>query len=211
LAMRSGDQFDAEDLLALARAGDGDALGRLLGTCRSYLKLLAQVQIDRRLSGKTDPSDVVQDTLLYAHQVFPSFRGTSEAELLGWLRRVLASKLKNLVRRYCEVQCRDVHLERRLEEELNQSSCAVHCLAAPGSSPSHEAMRHEGAARVAEAVTRLPDAYREVIVWRHLQNLPFADVARRMGRSEESVKKLWVRALAALRRTCGDNADESGI
>ena len=102
LAMPGDDSFQSEDLLPLARAGDGEALGRLLGSCRSYLKLLAQVQIDRRLSGKADASDVVQDTLLYAHQVFRSFRGTTEAELLGWLRRVLASKLKNLVRRYCE-------------------------------------------------------------------------------------------------------------
>jgi RNA polymerase sigma-70 factor (ECF subfamily) len=206
--MPSDEPFEPEDLLPLARAGDGEALGQLLGTCRSYLKLLAQVQIDRRLSGKADASDVVQDTLLYAHQVFPSFRGRTEAELLGWLRRVLASKLKNLVRRYCEAQSRDVRLERRLEEELNRSSCAVHSLAAPDSTPSHEAMRQEGAVLVADAVTRLPDTYREVIVLRHLEDLAFAEVAQRMGRSEESVKKLWVRALAALRRTFGEHVDE---
>ncbi len=208
--MPSDIPIQLDDLLPLARAGDDAALGRLLGTCRSYLKLLAQVQIDRRLSGKADPSDVVQDTLLYAHQVFPRFRGTSEAELLSWLRRVLASKLKSLVRRYCDAQSRDVRLERRLEEELNQSSCVVRSLAAPDSTPSREAMRHEGAILVADAVSRLPDAYREVIVLRHLQDLAFADIAQRMGRSEESVKKLWVRALAALRRTFGESGNEPG-
>ena len=69
-------------------------------------------------------------------------------------------------------------------------------------------MRHEGAVLVADAVSRLPDAYREVIVLRHFQDLAFADIAQRMGRSEESVKKLWVRALAALRRTFGEHVDE---
>jgi RNA polymerase sigma-70 factor (ECF subfamily) len=53
---------------------------------------------------------------------------------------------------------------------------------------------------LAEALGRLPEDYREVIVLRHLESLTFREVAQRMNRSENSVQKLWVRALALLRR-----------
>ncbi len=64
--------------------------------------------------------------------------------------------------------------------------------------------RRERALLLAEALAILPEDYREVIVLRHLEGLGFADVALRMGRTEDSVKNLWVRALARLRRTLDD-------
>ncbi len=192
---------DPEDLLSLARAGDGAALGRLLQSYRSYLRLLAQVQIDRRLRGKADPSDVVQDAYLYAQHAFGSFRGRTEWELLAWLRKILASKLHDLARRFCVAQLRDVRLERRLDDELEQSSAMMRQLVAAGSSPSQRAVRRERAALVADALARLPQAYREVIVLRHMEGLSFGEIGRHMDRSEESVKKVWIRALSALRRS----------
>ena len=69
------------------------------------------------------------------------------------------------------------------------------------STPSQKAMRREQTQQLAEALNRLPDDYREVILLRHLEGLPFAEVARRMQRSLDSVDKLWVRALARLRRS----------
>lgn len=57
---------------------------------------------------------------------------------------------------------------------------------------------------LAEALAVLPEDYRDVIVLRHLEGLGFAEVALRMGRTEDSVKNLWVRALARLRRTLDD-------
>jgi len=56
---------------------------------------------------------------------------------------------------------------------------------------------------LADALAKLPADYAELIVLRHLQGLPFAEVARRMGRSVDSVEKLWIRALARLRRLLG--------
>lgn len=67
---------------------------------RSYLMLLAEARLDRRLQGKLDPSDVVQQVLLHAHQAWTQFRGTSEAELVAWLRRILARTLLNCIRDY---------------------------------------------------------------------------------------------------------------
>src|SRR5712692_7954849 len=69
---------DREQLLGLARAGSSHALGQLLEMYRSYLLLLARLQIGRRLQGKVDPADLVQETFLRAHRDFVRFRGTTE-------------------------------------------------------------------------------------------------------------------------------------
>src|SRR5262249_18694074 len=87
-------------LLRRARAGDGLALGELLERYRNYLKLLARLQGDRRLKGKFDASDLVQETFLEAHRDFDQFRGVTERELAAWLRQILVSNLANLVRHY---------------------------------------------------------------------------------------------------------------
>src|SRR5213082_2863923 len=114
-----------EELLAQARRGDDTALGQLLERYRSYLTLLARLQIGRRLQGKVDAADLVQDTFLEAHRHFPEFRGVTEAELACWLRQILAGLLGNLVRRYLGAQRRDVRLERELGDELDRSSRAL--------------------------------------------------------------------------------------
>jgi RNA polymerase sigma-70 factor (ECF subfamily) len=195
---------DPEQLLACARGGDREALGDLLSVYRDYLSLLARVQIGRRLRGKADDSDLIQETFLEASRHFGRFRGTTEAEFVSWLRQILAANLANLVRRYYGTQRRDVRLERELADELDQSSQALNpALIAPQSSPSQLASRREQAVRVADALNRLPDAYREVIVLAHLEGLGFPEVAQRMGRSVHSVKHLWARALGRLRREMG--------
>jgi RNA polymerase sigma-70 factor (ECF subfamily) len=171
---------------------------------RSYLALLARLQIGRRLQGKVDAADLVQDTFLEAHRHFPEFRGVTEAELVGWLRQVLAGLLCNLVRRYLGTQRRDVRLERELADEVDRSSRVLdQNLAAPQSTPSQRAVRREQGVLLADALAKLPDNYREVIILHHLEGLTFPEVARRRGRTLDSVKNLWARALAQLRRSLG--------
>src|SRR5262249_33810215 len=117
----------------------------------------------------------------------------------------LLSQLLNLVRHYHASQRRDMRLERDLAAELEQSSRDLDAaLFTKESSPSQRAARRERAALLADALERLPIDYREVIVLRHLQGLTFAEVAQRLGRSRDSVDKLWVRALARLRQTLRD-------
>jgi RNA polymerase sigma-70 factor (ECF subfamily) len=62
---------------------------------RSYLRLLAEIQFDLRLRGKLDPSDIVQQTLLQAHQAEDQFRGTTAPERATWLRQILARTMTN--------------------------------------------------------------------------------------------------------------------
>src|SRR5438552_17977832 len=99
---------DPEQLLLLARAGDSQALGQLLELYRGYLALLARLQLHRRVQSKVDASDVVQETYLKAYRAFSQFRGTTEAELVGWLRQILAVHLALVVRPYLGAQGRDV-------------------------------------------------------------------------------------------------------
>ncbi len=195
---------DPERLLQEARGGSGEALGRLLRLYEHYLALLARLQIGRRLQGKVDADDLVQETFLKAHRDFDHFRGGSEGEFVGWLRQILAANLAALVRRYLGTRRRDPRLEQQLAAELNASSHALNLgLAAPSSSPSERAARREQAVLLADALEKLPEHYREVIVLHHLEGLTLAEAARRMGRSEDSVEKLWARALLQLRRSLG--------
>jgi RNA polymerase sigma-70 factor, ECF subfamily len=196
---------DPEQLLGKARAGDSPALGQLLEMYRNYLALLARMQIGRRLQGKVDGADLVQETFLAAHRDFARFRGTTEKELVSWLRGILAANLIDLVRRYCGARRRDIRLERQLADDLDRSSQAFGLiLAARHSSPSQQAARREQAVLLADALKNLPPDYSEVIVLHHLEGQTFPEVSRRMMRSLDSVKKLWVRALARLRDALGD-------
>jgi RNA polymerase sigma-70 factor, ECF subfamily len=203
--MRVTDSIDnelPEELIEAAVTGDDGAFGRLLARYSNYLTLLARVEVGRRLQGKLDPADLVQETFLEAHRYFPSFRGATEPEFVGWLRRILAGVLANTVRRYFGTRARDPRLEQDLQIGIDQSSCVLGSqLISPGSSPSESAARREQAVLFADALDRLSEDYREVIVLRHLEGLTFTAVGERMGRSVDSVEKIWLRAVAKLRKT----------
>jgi RNA polymerase sigma-70 factor (ECF subfamily) len=198
---------DAEQLLRQARDGDTEALGRLLDLHQHYLNVIARVQIGQRLQGKTGASDIVQETFLDAHRNFPLFQGTTEAEFVAWLRKILAANLTDLLRRYLGAQGRDVRLEREIADAVDRSSAMLdRGLIATGSSPSQQTVGREQALLLADALDQLPADYRDVLVLRHLQELTFPEIAARMGRSVDSVEKLWMRGLSRLRQALGSSS-----
>src|SRR6516164_11358396 len=177
----------------------GDVPGPAPERFRPYLHLLAQVQLDRRLRGKLDASDVVQQTLLEAYQKREQFRGRTEAEYLGWLRQMLAHNLADALRAFGQAK-RDLARERSLHAALDQSSQNLeHWLAQEQSSPSQQAQRHERAVLLADALASLPEAQREAVVLRHWHGWPLADIARELGRSTDAVAGLLKRGLQQLR------------
>lgn len=198
--MGGSEQTAVAELLDQCRAGNGQALGRLLECYRNYLLLLARLQIGRRLQGKVDAADLVQETFLTAHKDWGSFQGRTERELVGWLREILACKLARLVRTYFGTRCRDVLRERALAEELDRSSRILdRGLFQKEESPSQQVAHREQGVLLANALSRLPEDYREVLILRHLEELSFPEIAQRMERTLDSVKKLWLRGLDRLR------------
>jgi RNA polymerase sigma-70 factor (ECF subfamily) len=187
-------------LLARARAGDETARGRLLEMYRNYLRLMARSLIGQALRVRLDASDLVQETFLKAHREFAQFLGATEPELVSWLRTILVNTLANQVKHHRR-QGRDYHRQESLEVMLDRSSQALQqSLAAPLASPSSIAARREQAVLLADALAGLPDDYREVFVLRNLEHMPVEAIAARMGRSPNAVRKLWGRAMVALKK-----------
>lgn len=192
--------LDPAELLRLAKTGDAAALGELLSHYRQYLLLLAGLQVSRRLQGKADASDLVQEAFLEAHRHFKEFRGGTEMELAAWLRSILAALISNHVRHYLGTHKRDANLERGLAAELDHTSHVLdRGLLANCSSPSQQVARRESGVLLADALAQLPPDYRQTVILRNFEGMSFADIAARMDRSVDSVQKLWVRALARLR------------
>jgi RNA polymerase sigma-70 factor, ECF subfamily len=177
---------------------------------RDYLRLLARIQLGARLRAKLDASDVAQQAMMRAHEAQGQFRGTSEAEKLAWLRAILANVLAASARQF-EAAARDVGRERSLEADLGRSSSRLECLLAiDQTSPSQGAVRTEELLRLATALAQLPDDQARVIELHHLQGLPVAEVAERIGRTRPAVVGLLFRGLKKLRERLreSDEGDE---
>jgi RNA polymerase sigma-70 factor (ECF subfamily) len=178
--------------------------GRDLNQYRDYLRLLARLHLDPKLQAKLGASDVVQQSLLKAHQNRDQFRGRTEAELLAWLRRILANTLIDAARKYQH------ELDHQpLLETLHASSARLEAwLAAESSSPSDQAVRNEQLLLMAQALAELPDDQRLAVECHYLRELSLTAIATLMGRTEAAVAGLLRRGLEKLRTTLKARAGE---
>lgn len=165
---------------------------------RAHLRSLAQLHMHAGLRRKLDPSDIVQQSLLKACAAIGDFRGQGNAELAAWLRRILSNTLADAARAYLGGK-RDLTMERSLEAAVEASSAWLQRLT--DSSGGNQAARAEQIGRLVAVLATLPDDQRCAIELHYLQQLPVAEVAKRMARTEASVAGLLRRALKALRQT----------
>ncbi len=177
-------------LLSRARAGDTAALGELLDSFRPYVRAIVRGHNRGQLSRRVADSDLIQDALLAANRAFGRFAGSTVAELATWLRVIAARTVQHTVRAHVDAVRRSVGAEA--DVDLGGVPDA-------GTSPSQRAIRHEESARLAQAVEQLPDDMRQVLLGRHAEQLPYAVLAERLGRSEEAVRALYTRCLRRLR------------
>jgi RNA polymerase sigma-70 factor (ECF subfamily) len=184
--------------LAAARGGSREALGKALETCRRYLLLIAGQQFDSDLQAKGGASDLVQETFLEAQRDFAQFHGTTEVELLAWLRQILLNNAGHFTRRFRGTGKRDVSREVGLGGD-GSSAGPGPGLAESDLSPSGHAVEREQALALQQALARLPEDYARVLTLRFQQGLSFEEIGQRIGRSPDAARKLWSRALDQLR------------
>jgi RNA polymerase sigma-70 factor (ECF subfamily) len=171
---------------------------------RGYLKVLAGLHLDHKLRGKVDASDVVQQTMLRAHTALPELRDRSPEVLTAWLRQILASELADVGKHFRRDRR---NIARELAADIDQSASGLQgWLAADQTSPSLAAVRNEELIRLADALMLLPDDVREVVVLKHLQNVPLQDIAQQTERTVASVAGLLRRGFAKLRTILSPSA-----
>jgi RNA polymerase sigma-70 factor (ECF subfamily) len=184
---------------------DSGGPARSVEEFQGYLLVLARLQIDPRLQGRLDPTDVVQQTLLKAHEKRDQFRGHSDGERAAWLRTILAHTIGEAVRKLDRGGGR---VEQSLDAALEQSSRRLEAwLADSDTSPSRRVDRNEQLLRLADAVAQLPEDQRRAVEMRHLEGLAVAEIARRLDRSTAAVGGLLQRGLKALRGMLEETQD----
>jgi len=170
-----------------------------LNQYRGYLRALAQIELGRRLQGKVDPSDIVQQSLLEAHQDLAALKGKTEAELVAWLRTILTRNLLNTARDLT-AQKRDFRRERSLARQIDDSSVRLDkFLASDQTSPSQRVSRNEQAERLAAALAALPEDQRAAVILKHFHDCSIAQIAQQLNRSTLAVGGLLKRGLKKLR------------
>jgi RNA polymerase sigma-70 factor (ECF subfamily) len=183
-----------------------DGPARPLESYREYLRLLARMNLDARLRGAIDPSDIVQQTLLKAHEKRDQFRGSSDAERAAWLRAILAHQITDAMRRFGRQRG---GRERSLDEALERSSARLDAwLASEQSSPSQKQVRQERLLELVALIARLPEAQRTVLELHHLQGLPVPAAAEQMGKSPAAVASLLYRGMKTLRAMLTEGRDD---
>jgi RNA polymerase sigma-70 factor (ECF subfamily) len=209
-SMTAPDEVDTEQLLMQADHGDQRARDQLLARHRTRLRELIAWRLDRRLAPRVDPSDVVQETLAEAARRLPDYLRDRPLAFYPWLRQLALERLIDVHRYHVGARKRSVRREERSLPPLPDESAAElgQRLLARGSSPSARLRRRELGARVQAALARLAERDRELIVLRHLEQMPVRDIAAVLGLSEGAVKMRHLRALERLRGLLGDLAED---
>lgn len=199
LAPRSGPPIVLHESATSEPAAGAAAFGGLAEHYYRYLLAIAEGELAGDLRAKVGASDLVQETMLEAHQALDQFRGSTEAELRAWLRQILLSRLAHAGRRYRTAACRSIRGEVSLDDHGGEALAAWN-LPADATPPVERVLRDADAAKLRRALGRLPETYRQCLVLRSFDDLPFAEVGAALGISSEAARKLWSRAIVALKR-----------
>jgi RNA polymerase sigma-70 factor, ECF subfamily len=211
----SHDAQGADRLLRLAADGDRAAWGSLLERHRDRLRRMVAFHLDRRLQGRVDPSDVIQEAYLEASSRLQEYLQGQSLPFFLWLRLLTRQRLAALHRFHLKAQARDAGREISLYQGAlpNASSAALAAqLLGRLTRPSEAALRAEMKIRLQEALNALDPTDREVLALRHFERLSTSETATVLGISEEATKKRHIRAVRRLKEvlssTPGGRGDE---
>jgi RNA polymerase sigma-70 factor (ECF subfamily) len=205
MPVTQADSEETRKLLAEVRAGDSQALGRLLTRHQPYLQRFIELRLDPRLRARLDPADVVQEAQLQAVRRLPRYLEQNPMPFRLWLRQLAHDGLLNLRRKHIGTARRSVTRKVALPDD---SAAEIACrLLMSGSSPSQRLNRQELAQRVREAMARLSESDREVLLLRHFEGLSNPEVAVLLDLTPGTVSKRYGRAVLRLH----DLLIESGL
>jgi RNA polymerase sigma-70 factor (ECF subfamily) len=198
------DESSVAQRIAAARGGSREALGEILESCRAYLLLVANKNLGRAYRTKDGASDLVQQTFVDAQRSFDRFGGETPEELLAWLSRILKNNLMN----YRDFASRRLVREVALAAEAQGTQDP---LVDDQPTPCTAASQREMKERLDRAVLRLPERQRQVVLWRSGEHCSFAEIGRRLGKSEDAAYQVWNRAVTRLREilTTGSQSESN--
>jgi RNA polymerase sigma-70 factor (ECF subfamily) len=192
-----GSPAEADELLSRLRQGDVRALGDLFARCRERLRVAVALRLDRRLQGRLDPSDVVQDAYLEATARFAEYvRRPAQSPYL-WLRLLTVQRLHLAHRQHLGVRARDARREAPTPEVSSEVLAAQ--LAGSVTSPSQALARAEALARLQDALGRMDPLDREILSLRHFEQLSNAEAAEALGLRAGTASQRYYRALRRLK------------
>jgi len=198
----TGTGTTTDDLLRRAKAGDEAALGALFVHYRDRLRKMVRLRLDRRLSGRIDASDVLQDAYLDIARRFPEYAAAPTVPFYIWLRSLTGQRLVDLHRRHLGAEMRDagreVSLYRGALPTASSASLAQQLLAGL-TSPTQAAIREEMLLRLQEALNSMDPIDREVVVLRHFEELSNAEAAEVLGVEPAAASKRYIRAIRRLK------------
>jgi RNA polymerase sigma-70 factor (ECF subfamily) len=209
------DSPETRELLGRAGAGDSRALGDLFGRHRDRLRRMIQLRLDRRLRGRLDPSDVLQEAFLEFSRALADYLRNPTMPLFLWLRFLTGRKLQALHRRHLRTRMRaagrEVALAPGAMPPAPSESLAAQLLGR-FTTPSQAALRAELRARVQDALGGMEPLDREVLALRHFEQLNNSEAAQVLEISETAASNRYVRALKRLKKTLTDagGAEASG-
>ena len=196
-----GDQHDFQDLIERAHAGEQDAVGQLLELYRQYLRTIARRKLGSMLNPRLDVSDVVQQTMINAHEHFQGFAGNENAELQAWLRCILQCNISTAIRDHLYTKKRAMSLETSLEpSDPSHHGNGAKTPVSSSPSPSLQASQIEESLRLLDQLDRLPEDQATAVKLRYLECRSITEVADHLGRSVTAAAGLVKRGMQNLRK-----------
>src|SRR5262245_24670770 len=190
------------DALAHRLRDDPAAAGELFTACRDRLKRMVRLRLDRRLQGRLDASDVLQEAFLDVQKKASDFAAKPDMPAYLWLRLITTERLLILHRHHLGTQMRDAAQEVSLCPG-GPPAASTHSLAnlllGRLTSPSHAAIRTERQLRLQEALNGMDPLDREVLALRHFEELGNSEVAAVLGLTKTAASNRYVRALKRLK------------
>jgi len=199
-------------LLRSLRDGDKTAFGELFSEYRQRLFHIVSVRMDRRLAGRVDADDVLQEVFLDASMRLEHFIDHPSGSFFIWLRLVTTQTMTNIFRRHLDVKMRDARRDISIHTgqtfETPTMPIAMQLLGRL-TSPSRAAIREETVQQVERAIQSMKEMDREIIILRHFEQLENKEIAEVLGIHEKAASIRYVRAIARLKDLVVGSTEEA--